>query len=747
MFNKTYKKQINNKLITHKRYNKSKKNGVNTNKIIKKSKSKRINLKGGAKGVKGVEDSSALDKILDETYELLKHFTSNNTTDFEKIIEKLVKYNKDNNINILIENIENLNTYLAVCEDANQKHKHVECQNFAKNVKETKLIILHQIKIILLNEINEKCKNISIKNKTEIVNLQSSITLFEKIFKNDLLKAIFTNDTTITKDEITQFIALINNFISAINDYKKNNNTNINTNLKESITYLESQIEPKINIIIPKLISLTNVSASSTKEPSISAKGPIAGPSISAKKPASSAKGPASSAKGPAAGPSISAKRPVRPTTDIQLIPPTIYVSNPVSNTNNIVYNTSLLSPSEIQQIKKLNLHNKTQKEMEFNTTGRKLIPINQTHYTTFTNVGNSCYLNSALQFLFAIPEFIAIIKNQDNNSDVIHTLKTLLDYFESYKGIILNIDDVTERYKELTGLSNTNNMNKDIKADLKKQTIYEQLFIYERGHDADTGEFFLQKIFPYIDKNPIFIKFFGFNATKEITCINNTKFKKNDLTEGEFDKTLQIELYNENDKAEIQQKILEYIDAVNIHKPEEGVLLSLKQAIDDFKTYTLQQYIEEQYKIEYYTENNIGEFDKCKTDINPEGLAESFKIISFNTKKYIIIFIKRFFNIFEYNENREIINQIRFKIQFRVEPNPLIYIDISTNQKRYKLKSCIIHVGNSFGHGHYVYLNFDDKGNPLHIIDDSVVYPYDGLTNEYNNYIRNGYFYLYEQI
>ena len=712
----------------------------------------------------------------------------------------------------MIENIINLNTYLIVCENANQKRNVDECKNFAKNVKETILIILHQIKIILLNEINEKCKKITIKNKTEIVNLQSSITLLEKIFKNDLLKKIFTIDTTITIDEITEFIALINNFISSINNYTKNQNSNINTSLKESITYLESQIEPKINIIISKLISLTNVSASSTKGPSISAKkpvaglvssakgpvagpsisakGPVAGPSNSAKKPVagpvSSAKGPSISAKGPVAGPSISAKGPVagpvssakgpaagpassakgpsisakkpvagpvssakgpvRPTIHIELIPPTIYVSNPVSNTNNIVYNTSVLSPSEIQQIKKLNLHNKTQKENGFNTTGRELIPINQTDYTTFTNVGSSCYLNSALQFLFAIPEFREIIRSQDNNNNVIHTLQTLLLYFESNKGRILNIDDITERYKQLTGASNTKNMIEKIEKDLKTQTIYQQLFIGERGRDADTGEFFLQKIFPYIDKDPMFIEYFGFNATKEITCIDNTKFKKNDLTEGEFDKTLQIELYNETDKDVIQQKILEYIDAVTIHKPEKEVLLSLKQAIDDFKTFPLQEYIEEQYKIEDYTENNIVKFDKCKTVANPSGLAESIKIISFNTKKYIIILIKRIFNIIEYNENGRI-NQIRFKIKFRVEPNPLIYIDYYPNQKTYKLKSCIIHVGNSFDNGHYVYLNFDDNGKPLHIIDDSVVYPYDGQTNEYNNYIRNGYFYLYEQI
>jgi ubiquitin C-terminal hydrolase len=661
MFNKTYKKQINNKLITHKRYNKSKKNGVNTNKIIKKSKSKRINLKGGSKGAKGA--TFTLDQILDDIYNLLlsRPFTNSKITDFNFMIDQLKNYNKDKIINILIQNIINLNNYLAVCEEAHQKGKIDKCKNFAKNVKEIK----QKLKlIVLLKQIHETINEIDTKTHTKIEYFTSLIAKLVSI-KED--------------EKYDVFIQNLNNFYSSIIEYKKNSNSIINTVSLNSIDQLKSSIKQNIYDIIANFTEIENVNISSTKEPSkgsaSSTKEPSKGSASSASS-ASSAKEPSRTAK---EGPASSAKRPVRPTTDIQLIPPTIYVSNPVSNTNNIVYNTSLLSPSEIQQIKKLNLHNKTQKEMEFNTTGRKLIPINQTHYTTFTNVGNSCYLNSALQFLFAIPEIKQIIEQHPSNSNQINALKLLLHFYETNPGKILYIDDDEEKNRN--------------------QTIYNQLFAGKKYSQMDVTEFFLLKIFPFIETDPIFIDNFSFMPREEITCINNTKKEKNFLNQGQYDKTLQIELNNET--------------AVN---------------------QDLQYYIHRKYDNEEYDIKQNAKLEICETQDNPNGYAKSHKIISFNTNRYIIIYIKRFLYIDRHNS---------IKLNTKILPNPLIYID--PNEKEYKLKSCIIHIGTSIKGGHYIYLNFDNEGNPLHIIDDSVVYDYDGRTNETHNYITNGYIYLYE--
>ena len=105
MINKTYKKQNNNKLKTHKRYSKTKTNGVNTNKIIKKNKrkSKIINLKGGAKNPKHPNHSEPLDKILDDIFISLSNpFTHTIIEKFQRIIKKLEVYKKDNIIYLLI---------------------------------------------------------------------------------------------------------------------------------------------------------------------------------------------------------------------------------------------------------------------------------------------------------------------------------------------------------------------------------------------------------------------------------------------------------------------------------------------------------------------------------------------------------------------------------------------------------------------------------------------------------------------
>ena len=76
---------------------------------------------------------------------------------------------------------------------------------------------------------------------------------------------------------------------------------------------------------------------------------------------------------------------------------------------------------------------------------------------------------------------------------------------------------------------------------------------------------------------------------------------------------------------------------------------------------------------------------------------------------------------------------------------------EITIHSTIYKLKCCIIHIGVSPRVGHYIFLNFDHEGKPLHIIDDSNVYAYNGDTtnpnpNPNHNYKKNGYVFLYEQ-
>ncbi|XP_012275287.1 ubiquitin carboxyl-terminal hydrolase 5 [Orussus abietinus] len=66
-----------------------------------------------------------------------------------------------------------------------------------------------------------------------------------------------------------------------------------------------------------------------------------------------------------------------------------------------------------------LDLNQKFGEWVALQETGSKLTPIYGPGYTGLTNLGNSCYLNSVMQMIFTIPEFIK--RYVDNASDIIN--------------------------------------------------------------------------------------------------------------------------------------------------------------------------------------------------------------------------------------------------------------------------------------------------------------------------------------
>ena len=100
------------------------------------------------------------------------------------------------------------------------------------------------------------------------------------------------------------------------------------------------------------------------------------------------------------------------------------------------------------------------------------------------------------------------------------------------------------------------------------------------------------------------------------------------------------------------------------------------------------------------------------------------------NTSKYLLIFLKRFAHLrTSTNTGRKLSNQIY--------PDHTLNID----GKEYRLKSCVIQLG-EINSGHYVYLNFNESGDPLFVISDSTVQTYASYKVDY---LGNGYIYLYE--
>jgi len=85
-------------------------------------------------------------------------------------------------------------------------------------------------------------------------------------------------------------------------------------------------------------------------------------------------------------------------------------------------------------------------------------------------------------------------------------------------------------------------------------------------------------------------------------------------------------------------------------------------------------------------------------------------------------------------------------KVKTEVTPNQIITI----NTIEFKLIGCCIHIGDNLNSGHYVYLTFDDKGNPDKVINDGSISSYSTIKDVKvfsSNYLTNGYIYLYERM
>jgi len=334
--------------------------------------------------------------------------------------------------------------------------------------------------------------------------------------------------------------------------------------------------------------------------------------------------------------------------------------------------------------------------------------------YTGIANVGNTCYMNATLQMLWSIPEIREEIlsKTQQNilednsyKSIILYILNTIFTVFNSKT----KEDDNYYGKNEKDKLAQKQKLNKDdiVLKSLKRLNLSSiEVKRYIKNYTQQDAQEYLNYLLDLLCDSDDFSKkcnfidlnqYIKYDEESTTTCLYREKL-------GE-EKSVKMETV-----ALILQLSLSKID------PKNNNISYLIKQYQEIEQLTLLEYLNRCFE----TPNNPG----AKGPANKQILIK-------NLSNNLIIQLKRFVKSIDGDDNFLADTKIRTSIN----PDPTIQIDSII----FKLQGCIIHTGGTKG-GHYVYLVFDDNGNPAFIMDDSRKREPD------TTYLTNGYIYYYRR-
>ena len=362
---------------------------------------------------------------------------------------------------------------------------------------------------------------------------------------------------------------------------------------------------------------------------------------------------------------------------------------------------------------------------------------ITEINYHGIQNIGNSCYMNSVIQMFWTIPELRYQILNyiEDTSVHPNTDIQTLLD---KQKTVIVYLKKIFDFFKNndnnVVYLDETNLINlRKFFIDNSNRSVEDKLNETETIRQQDAEEFFeiISIIFTptYMPKKDI--AYTGSYAEPLIDL--NGKYTQTTLDICDF--PLPQEILNNNDNLRKTPKIDNaYILQVEV----KGNTLS-----DCINSFIFGERMESTNETDdngniKIKDNRIGNcLNATDEDLvivkgvlkNKGPATRTIKISNFSNN--LIIQVKRFKTKVPFTGIKNIAS---------ITPDK----ELKINDTNFKLKGCIVHLGSSAGGGHYVYVIFDDNGEPIKEISDSTV---SLINNSYNGYLTNGYIYYYRKI
>lgn len=308
-------------------------------------------------------------------------------------------------------------------------------------------------------------------------------------------------------------------------------------------------------------------------------------------------------------------------------------------------------------------------------------------------NKGNTCYINSALQF------FVDIYGDYFSSGK--YYLR--LSKNNKYHNIINNFASLISSIQNNNNKWPTSLLNKHYVLFLKSIQHIDDFNVFTKYDQHDSYEFLIQLI-NFISEN------LSYSININITIKNNilsdidkTRLKFYKYLKKEYKKTSFI---GDEIKGYYRKTTICGFDDCKYKSEKFESFLSLNIPVNNNKT--LDKCLTDYIKPEKLDSNNKLICDKCKKK------SEAIKKISFwKTNKYIIICLKR------YSLNKNILNKNEVDIQIPYEIDMKKYVE-DNNWNKYKLVSFTSHFGN-MDSGHYI--NVKNINNKWYLFDDNNIH------------------------